>query len=59
MHLRFPRLAPVCRGLGVDFAHAMAGFDIKGGRSVPTIEGVVVCAEDEAAVMEAYHQAER
>lgn len=59
VHLRFPRMAPVCRGLGVDFAHAMAGFEIRGGRSVPLIDGVVVCAESEAAVMEAYHLAER
>jgi Rad4 beta-hairpin domain 3 len=59
VHLRFPRLAAVCRALGADFAHAMAGFEIKGGRSVPAIEGVVVCAEDEGRVMEAYHTAER
>jgi xeroderma pigmentosum group C-complementing protein len=59
VHLRFPRLAAVCRGLGADFAHAMAGFEIKGGRSVPVIDGVVVCAEDEARVMAAYHTAER
>lgn len=59
VHLRFPRLAAVCRALGADFAHAMAGFEIKGGRSVPAIEGVVVCAEDEGRVMAAYHTAEQ
>lgn len=54
-----PRLAPICRKLQVDFAPAMTGFDMKGGRSVPIIDGVVVCKEDEASVLEAYLEEER
>ena len=37
----------------------MTGFDIRGGRSVPVIEGVVVCKDDEASVLEAYIVEER
>ena len=59
VHLQMPRLAPVCRKLQVDFAPAMTGFDIKGGRSVPIIDGVVVCKEDEASILEAYLEEER
>ena len=59
VHLQMPRLAPICRKLGVDYAAAMTGFDIKGGRSVPIIDGVVVCKEVEASVLEAYLEEER
>lgn len=33
------------RALGVDFAPALTGFELQAGRSVPKIEGVVVCEE--------------
>lgn len=59
MHLPHPRMAAVCRELGVDFAHAMAGFDVRGGRSIPVILGIVVCEEFEKDVMEAWTTAER
>ena len=55
MHLTgLPRIGMTCRKLGVDYATGMTGFDVRGGRSVPRIEGVVVCAEHEQAVLEAY-----
>ena len=57
--LQMPRLAPICRKLQVDYAPAMTGFDVKGGRSIPIIDGVVVCTEDEASVLEAYVEEER
>ncbi|KAL0038560.1 hypothetical protein WJX77_010735 [Trebouxia sp. C0004] len=59
VHLQMPRLGPICKKLAVDYAPAMTGFDIRGGRSVPVIEGVVVCKEDEATVLEAYIEDER
>ena len=59
MHLQMPRLGPICKKLGVDYAPAMTGFDIRGGRSVPTIEGVVVCKEEEATVLQAYLEEEQ
>ena len=54
-----PRLGPICKKLGIDYAPAMIGFDIRGGRSVPVIEGVVICKEEEAVVLEAYLEDER
>jgi len=59
VHLQMPRLGPICKKLAVDYAPAMIGFDIRGGRSVPVIEGVVVCKEDETTVLEAYIEEER
>lgn len=43
VHVCLPGLLPVCRALGVDYAPALTGFDVQGGRMVPRIEGVVVC----------------
>ncbi|KAG7674157.1 hypothetical protein KSW81_005993 [Nannochloris sp. 'desiccata'] len=40
--------------LGVDYAPALTGFDIRGGRSVPSIESIVVCTEHEDAVRAAF-----
>jgi hypothetical protein len=58
-HIRLPNLAVVCRRLGVDYAPALTGFDIRAGRSVPCLEGVVVCAEHEAAVRAAAAEEEQ
>jgi hypothetical protein len=35
------------------------GFEVKNGRSVPVIEGVVVLQRDEAALLDAYGVSER
>ena len=59
VHLQMPRLGPICKKLGIDYAPAMTGFDIRGGRSVPVIEGVVICKGEEATVLEAYLAEER
>lgn len=55
-HIRLPHVAAVCRKLGVDYAPALVGFDIRAGRPVPALEGVVVCVEHEAAVRAAYEE---
>lgn len=47
-------LAPICRKLDIDYAPAMMGFDVRGGRSIPLIEGVVVCKEFEQHVLVAF-----
>lgn len=52
VHLRFPRLVPVCQRLGINFAPAMVGFEIRKGRSIPVYEGLVVCEEFKGAIME-------
>ncbi|KAL4536811.1 hypothetical protein Ndes2437B_g06215 [Nannochloris sp. 'desiccata'] len=56
VHIQLPGLGPICRKLGVDYAPALTGFDIRGGRSVPSIEGIVVCTEHEDAVRAAFEE---
>lgn len=57
--LNLPRVSLVCKKLGVDYAPAMHGFELRGGRSVPIISGVCVCEEHAAAVQDAYEEEER
>lgn len=60
MHLSdMPRVSVTCRALGIDYAVAMVGFESRGGQSVPVFDGVVICEEHAAAVVEKYWAAER
>lgn len=52
-HVNLPYAKIAARKLQVDFAPAMTGFDIRGGRSVPRIEGIVVAVENEDLVRDA------
>lgn len=54
--LSFAKMA--ARRLNVDFAPAMTGFELRRGRSVPKIEGVVVPIENEQAVRDAVREME-
>ena len=54
VHIQLPGISAICRKLDIDWAHALVGFEIRGGRSVPSIDGVVVCIEHEDKVREAY-----
>ncbi|KAK6913536.1 Rad4/PNGase transglutaminase-like fold [Dillenia turbinata] len=58
VHLRMPRVAPVAKRLGIDFASAMVGFEFRNGRSYPVFEGIVVCCEFKDAILEAYAEEE-
>ncbi|KAF6150218.1 hypothetical protein GIB67_000092 [Kingdonia uniflora] len=58
-HLRFPRLVPVAKRLGVNFSPAMVGFEFRNGRSFPVYEGIVVCTEFKDAILEAYAEEEK
>jgi hypothetical protein len=42
-HVAMPGAAAACRSLGIDYAPALVGFDVQGGRNLPKILGVVVC----------------
>jgi hypothetical protein len=54
VHLnQYPNLQPVCRALGVDFGPALVGWEVSGGRMLPRFEGVVICSEFEAQVVNA------
>ena len=54
-----PRVVAVCKRLKVDYAMAMTGFDIRGGRSVPRFEGVVVCEDFADQVEEEWLRTQR
>ena len=56
VHINLPHIGAVCRRLGVDYAPALNGFEIRAGRSVPSLVGVVVCAEHEEGVGAAYEE---
>lgn len=59
IHLRLPRLVPVVKRLGINFAPAMVGFEFRNGRTVPVYEGLVVCTEFRYAILEAYAEEEQ
>ncbi|RLN65950.1 hypothetical protein BBJ28_00017496 [Nothophytophthora sp. Chile5] len=42
LHLRLPRIEAVAQALGVDFAPAVVGFELRNGRTVPKTDGIVV-----------------
>ncbi|KAF7980649.1 hypothetical protein HWV62_37466 [Athelia sp. TMB] len=51
-------VAKIARKLGFDFAEAVTGFEFRKRRANPIIEGVVIAAENEPALLEAYLEAE-
>lgn len=50
VHVPLQHAASVARQLGFDYAPCMTGFEVRSGRSVPRIEGVVVAEEYEEVV---------
>ncbi|KIM40899.1 hypothetical protein M413DRAFT_19059 [Hebeloma cylindrosporum] len=58
-HIPFKGVAKIARKLGFDYAEAVTGFEFKKRRAFPVIEGVVVAAENEAIILEAFWEAER
>ncbi|XP_057838379.2 DNA repair protein RAD4 isoform X2 [Cryptomeria japonica] len=52
VYLKMPRLVPIVKKLGIDFAPAMVGFEIRNGRSVPVFDGIVVCEEFRDAILQ-------
>ncbi|KAL7420524.1 hypothetical protein Q5752_004474 [Cryptotrichosporon argae] len=54
VHLPYKGIARVVKSLGVSYAEACTGFEFKKQRAIPVINGIVVAAEKEGAVMAAY-----
>ncbi|KAI8994160.1 hypothetical protein BD414DRAFT_481596 [Trametes punicea] len=52
VHVPFKGTAKLARQLGFDYAEAVTGFEFKKRRAFPVITGVVVAAENEAALIE-------
>ncbi|KAF5377814.1 hypothetical protein D9615_006671 [Tricholomella constricta] len=59
VHVPFKGVAKIAKKLGFDFAEAVTGFEFKKRRAFPVNEGVVVAQENEAALLEAYWEAEQ
>ncbi|KAI0345889.1 Rad4-domain-containing protein [Trametopsis cervina] len=49
----------IARQLGMDHAEAVTGFEFRKGRAFPVITGVVVAAENEETLLEAFWAAEQ
>jgi xeroderma pigmentosum group C-complementing protein len=58
-HIPFKGTAKIARKLGFDYAEAVTGFEFKKRRAFPIIEGIVIAAEHESVILEAYWEAER
>jgi xeroderma pigmentosum group C-complementing protein len=54
VHIPLKGTARVCKKLGVDFAEACTGFEFGKQRAVPVLTGVVVAAENEDMVIDAW-----
>ncbi|MBE7182320.1 MAG: hypothetical protein INR71_14145, partial [Terriglobus roseus] len=55
-HVRLKGTAKLCKKLGIDFAEAVTGFEFGKQRAVPVVTGVVVAAEHEGAVRDAWRE---
>ncbi|WVQ84392.1 hypothetical protein IAT38_006544 [Cryptococcus sp. DSM 104549] len=56
VHLPYKGIAKVAKSLEISYAEACTGFEFKKQRAVPIISGIVVAAENEILVMEAYEE---
>ncbi|KAJ3984402.1 hypothetical protein F5890DRAFT_1517301 [Lentinula detonsa] len=59
VHMPFKGVAKIARKLHIDFAEAVTGFEFRKRRATPVLEGIVVAAENEEVVLEAFLEAER
>eukprot|EP00300_Choanocystis_sp_HF-7_P009982 c16731_g1_i1.p1 GENE.c16731_g1_i1~~c16731_g1_i1.p1 ORF type:complete len:729 (+),score=163.98 c16731_g1_i1:78-2189(+) len=59
VHLRLQKIESLCSSMGIDFASAMVGYKRKSGRVVPVHDGVVVLAEHEDMLTDAWREIER
>ncbi|KAJ9295832.1 hypothetical protein DTO271G3_5855 [Paecilomyces variotii] len=60
-HIPWRGTVRICKKLGIDYAEAVTGFEFGSKMAVPIIEGVVVAAENEGLVKDAWRadEAER
>ncbi|EMD39582.1 hypothetical protein CERSUDRAFT_111894 [Gelatoporia subvermispora B] len=57
-YIPYKGAAKIARQLSFDFAEAVTGFEFKKRRAFPVITGIVVAAENEETILEAYWVAE-
>lgn len=53
-HVPLPATVRICKRLGIDYAEAVVGFEFGSKMAVPVIQGVVVAAENEGVVKDAW-----
>jgi xeroderma pigmentosum group C-complementing protein len=53
-HIPWGGTVRICKKLGVDYAEAVTGFEFGSRRAVPIVSGVVVAAENEGLVKDAW-----
>ncbi|RAL17680.1 Rad4 family protein [Aspergillus homomorphus CBS 101889] len=53
-HIPWPGTVRICKKLGIDYAEAVTGFEFGSKMAVPVIQGVVVAAENEGLVKDAW-----
>ncbi|KAI9750452.1 MAG: hypothetical protein M1815_001781 [Lichina confinis] len=58
VHIQLRGMVRVCRRLNISHAEAVIGFDFGSQRAVPVIDGVVIAAEHEQAVLDAWQALE-
>ncbi|GMF13401.1 unnamed protein product [Phytophthora lilii] len=54
VHLRLPRIDAIAESLGIDFAPAVVGFEVRNGRTMPKLSGIVVAQDYEDALLDAH-----
>lgn len=54
VHVRLPRIEKVAQQLGIDFAQAVVGFEVKNGRNVPKFDGIVVAESSLEMLVDAH-----
>ncbi|KAJ5081816.1 hypothetical protein NUU61_010080 [Penicillium alfredii] len=53
-HVPLPGTVRICKKLGIDYAEAVTGFEFGSKMAVPVIQGVVVAAENESLLKDAW-----
>jgi xeroderma pigmentosum group C-complementing protein len=54
VHLHLPRIDAVAESLEIDFAPAVVGFEVRNGRTMPKMSGIVVARQHEAMLLDAH-----
>lgn len=57
-HVPWSGTVRVCKKLGLDYAEAVTGFEFGSKMAVPVIQGVVIAAENEQLVRDAWREAD-
>ncbi|KAJ7728837.1 hypothetical protein DFH07DRAFT_757131 [Mycena maculata] len=58
VHIPYKGTAKIAKKLGFNYAEAVTGFEFKNRNATPIMKGIVVAAENEGAMLEAYWEAE-